>query len=350
MEPAPENRPVTSDEVKDVLLKLLRGAHIKTKQKEQAGENISSVDPKFSLLDVIKEEKHGTVYLYEENTRHTLVIIKKRPLSETGIQETKLLVSLKHKNIINIFGVSKTNKHYIIPMEYLSGGSLEDRLVQPFLLEEFLVIAKEICEGLSFAHKNRVVHGNLRPSNILFSGSGEVKVSDFALVEHYLKEKKTHNWYNFTGEDITAQTDIFAAGVIFHRMLTGSLPAWLDTVLVENETFKSLPEALQRILKTMLAHRRNKRYKTFDTVLDKLNKLVDKRGNVIQSKQKAWGNKKILLSSKQNKKRLMFLLFLFLLSIVFAALMVYFLGDDLYVNNFKKLFEKTTYIPIFSKQ
>jgi hypothetical protein len=85
-------------------------------------------------------------------------------------------------------------------------------------------------------------------------------------------------------------------------------------------------------------------------VLKELNKLVDKKGNVIQSKQKAWGNKKVLLGPKQNKKRLMFLLFLFLLSIVFTALMVYFLGDDLYVNNFKELFEKTADITIPSKK
>jgi hypothetical protein len=53
---------------------------------------------------------------------------------------------------------------------------------------------------------------------------------------------------------------------------------------------------------------------------------------------------------KQNKKRLMFLLFLFLLSIVFTALMVYFLGDDLYANNFKELFEQTADITIPSKK
>jgi len=350
MEPDVKNRPATSDEIKDVLLKLLRGAHIKTEQKKQADESISSANPKFSLLDVIKEEKHGSVYLYEENTRHTLVIIKKRPLSGTGYQETKLLASLKHKNIINIFGLSKTDKNYIIPMEYLSGGSLEDRLVQPFQLGEFVIIAKKICGGLLFAHKNRIVHGNLRPSNILFSEAGDVKVSDFALDEHYHNKKKNHNWYNFTGENITAQTDIFAVGVIFHQMLTGSMPAWLDTVLVENKTFKALPDLLQKILKKMLAHRRNERYKTFDMVLEELNKLIDGKGNIIQSKQSNKGGKEISLNPKQDKKRLIFLLFLFSLSIVFAAITVYFLSDDSYLNTFKELFEKAADCPVPSKQ
>ncbi len=353
MDPDPQSRPSSADEIKDVLLKLLRGAHIETKQKERASESISPAAPKFSLLDVIKEEKHGSVYLYEENTRHTLAIIKKRPFGKAGYQETKLLASLKHKNIINIFGVSKTKGNFIIPMEYLSGGSLKERLLQPFPPGEFLIISKEICEGLSFAHKNRVTHGNLRPSNILFSDTGEVKVTDFALDEHYADEKNTPNWYNITGENITAQTDIFAAGVIFFQMLTGSLPAWLDTLLVENKKFKALPPSMQKLLNRMLAHRRNERHKSFDLVLDEINALIEENEKTILAEQKASKielerkrkEKADLLAKQQMKKRLKIFLLLFFLSASIAALMVYFIGDEIFTNVLQELFEKTPVNP-----
>jgi len=353
MDPDPESRPVSADEVKDVLLKLLRGAHLETKQKERVSESISPAAPKFSLLDVIKEEKHGSVYLYEENTKHTLAIIKKRPLWGAGFQETKLLSSLKHKNIINIFGVSKTSGNFIIPMEYLSGGSLKDRLIQPFPPEECLMIAKEICEGLSFAHKNRVIHGNLRPSNILFSEAGEVKVTDFALDEHYANDKNTPNWYNITGENITAQTDIFSAGVIFFQMLTGTLPAWLDTLLIENKSFKALPERMQKLINRMLAHRRNERYKSFDPVLDEINKLIDENEQTILNEQKAQKiemkrkekERSDLLAKQQMKKRLRIFLFFFLLSAAIAALIVYLFGDEIYTNAIQGLFEQTPESP-----
>jgi len=353
MDPDPKSRPVSADEIKDVLLKLLRGAHIETKQKERASESISPTAPKFSLLDVIKEEKYGSVYLYEENTKHTLAIIKKRPLGGAGYQETKLLASLKHKNIINIFGVSKAKGNFIIPMEYLSGGSLKERLVQPFPPGEFLIIAKEICEGLSFAHKNRVIHGNLRPSNVLFSDSGEVKVTDFALNEHYADEKSTLNWYNITGENITAQTDIFSAGVIFFQMLTGTLPAWLDTLLVENKSFKTLPERMQKLINRMLAHRRTERYKGFDPVLDEINTLIDENERTILEEQKAQKiemqrkekEKSDLLAKQHMKKRLRIFLLLFVLSAAIAAFIVYLFGDEIYTNALQGLFEKAPESP-----
>jgi len=347
LDPDPQNRPATADEIKDVLLKLLQGAHIEAKQKERAGESISPADPKFSLLDVIKEEKHGSVYLYEENTKHTLVIIKKRPLDGAGFQETKLLASLKHENIINIFGASKAGKNFMIPMEYLSGGSLKDRLIQPFPLAEFLTVAKKICQGLAFAHKNRIVHGNLRPSNILFSESGEVKISDFALNEHYFREKNIPNWYNITGENVTAQTDIFAVGVIFFQMLTVTLPAYLDTVLVENKRFKALPEHLRIVIKKMLAHRRTERYKSFDQVLEEINILIAEHEKTVLAEKKAQTDeqnrrqkeKSERLARQHFKKRFRMFLFLFILSAALAALMVYLFGDDIYTNILQTLFE-----------
>lgn len=347
LDPDPKNRPASADEIKDVLLKLLQGAHIEAKQKERAGKSISPADPKFALLDVIKEGKHGSVYLYEENTKHTLVIIKKRPLDGAGFQETKLLASLKHKNIINIFGASKAGKEFIIPMEYLSGGSLKDRLIQPFPLGEFLSVAREICEGLAFAHKNRIVHGNLRPSNILFSETGEVKVSDFALDEHYITEKNTPNWYNITGENVTAQTDIFAVGVIFFQMLTSTLPAYLDTVLVEKKRFRELPDRLQNVIKKMLAHRRTERFKSFDPVLEEINTLIDENEKTILAEKKAEQDeirrrekeKANMAARQQLKKRLRLFLLLFILSAALAAFMVYLFGDDIYTNALQNLFE-----------
>jgi serine/threonine protein kinase len=82
--------------------------------------------------------------------------------------------------------------------------------------------AEEICEGLSFAHKNRIIHGNLRPSNILFTQSGIAKIADFGIQEHYADRETPQNWYSVSGEEKSPKTDIYSAGVIFHQMLTGN--------------------------------------------------------------------------------------------------------------------------------
>jgi len=218
LEPDPADRPASADDIKDRLLKLLRGAHLKIDQKNRASQGIYDIKEKFALLDVIKEEHHGAVYLYEDRAHKNLMVIKKRPHKTSGFMEAKLLSSLRHKNIANILGTSKNDKAFIVVMEYLSGGSLKDRLVQSYKMDKFLILGRQICEGLSFAHRNKVIHGDLRPSNILFTNAGLAKITDFGLGEHYVPPLGKVNWYNPTGEPKSVKCDILAAGVIFYQI------------------------------------------------------------------------------------------------------------------------------------
>jgi serine/threonine-protein kinase len=275
LEPDPENRFASADEIRDHLLKLLQGAHLSGAQKEGASQVLSEVRDKFSLLDLVKkEDRYGAVYLYQDKVNHRLLVIKKRKSTAMGLSEAKLLSTLKHKNIINILGTSGNEKVFIIVMEYLSGGSLNDRLVQPLPWAAALGPAREICEGLSFAHKNRLVHGNLRPSNILFTESGQVKMTDFGLEEHYTAGKGGRNWYNVFGEPRSPSADIFAAGTIFYQMLTGSLPVWKVGHLVPNDPFRSLPVKLQEMICRMLEPDQGGHYKSFDEVIVPIDELL----------------------------------------------------------------------------
>lgn len=267
LENDPAKRPSSADEIKDRLLKVLRGAHLKTDQKKRASQDISDIKEKFALLDVIKDESRGSVLLYEDRTNNSLMVIKKRPSKSLGYEEAKILTSLSHKNIANILGTSKNKSAFIVVMEYLSGGSLKDRLVQPYQMNDFLTLGKQICEGLAFAHKNSVIHGDLRPSNILFTNSGDAKITDFGLDEHYVPPKGKINWYNPTGESKSVRGDILAAGVIFYQMLTGSEPEWLDDSLSFPPSFDALPIELQAILIRMVSKDRKNRYRSFVEVL-----------------------------------------------------------------------------------
>ncbi len=275
MNQEPLKRPGTPDDIKDVLLKLLRGAHLQTTQRERAGRGIVKFEDKFALLDVIKEKPCGSVYLYEEKTNQKLLVIKKKPSTNAGFMEAKLLTSLKHRNIVNILGASRNEQLFIIVMEYLSGGSLNDRLIKPYPLEEFLRTAREICEGLSFAHKNRIVHGNLRPSNILFSDIGQVKIADFGLNEHYAESKDISNWYSIKREPRSPHTDIFAAGVIFYQMLTGTMPPVTDVRSDQNRHFKYLPFDLREMVLQMLSRKRESRQNNFDEIITQIDAFLE---------------------------------------------------------------------------
>jgi serine/threonine-protein kinase len=244
-----------------------------TAQKKRASQGITNVEEKFALLDIIKEKSCGTVYLYEERVDHNLLVIKKLPSTNSGFIEARLLTSLKHNNIVNILGASKNEQLFIIAMEYLSGGSLNDRLINPRPWFEVLKTAREICDGLYFAHKNRIIHGNLRPSNILYTETGQAKVTDFGLDEHY--GDGAVNWYNISGEPKSVYTDIFAAGVIFYQMLTGSLPEWKGTHLVTTDNFSLIPIEMQEIVSKMLVRKRGPLQGSFDQIITEIDLILE---------------------------------------------------------------------------
>ncbi len=274
MEQKPEKRPSSADDIVAQLLKLLQGAHLHTEQRKRASMiGITRIEDKFALLDVIRENKHGAVYLYEERVSHSLMAIKRRLPNSEGFTEAKMLTSLKHQNIINIMGASRNDKAFIIVMEYMSGGSLHDRLVKPHDLSSFIRIARQISSGLSFAHKNRILHGNLRPSNILFSKDGIAKITDLGLNEHYRHKPELVNWYNLYNEQKAIQTDIFAAGIIFYQMLTAELPDLTDIHIEKNDQFQQLPLELQEVIHKMTARNPDNRYLSFDHIINALDSV-----------------------------------------------------------------------------
>ncbi|HID31648.1 MAG TPA: hypothetical protein EYP19_16825, partial [Desulfobacterales bacterium] len=317
LEPNPKDRFASANEIRERLLKLLQGAHLPTAQKERARRVLAKVEDKFALLDVIKEDRYGAVYLYEDRVDHRLLVIKKQSKTGAGLSEAKLLTSLKHKNIVNILGASGNERLFIIVMEYVGGGSLKDRLARPLPLRDSLRTAREICEGLSFAHKNRIIHGNLRPSNILFTDSGEVKITDFGLEEHYASDDEEENWYNAGGEPKSPGTDIFAVGTILYQILTGSLPVWNETEIVPHVNFKRIPVKLQEIVTRMFSREQGGQYNTLEEVIAELDALLSvHQGKTRRPAAAQW--KATARPGKGREKRLLWNLLLLALLVLTA--------------------------------
>ncbi len=323
LEPDPTNRPSSADEIKDILLKLLRGAHLDSDQKTRASQGISSVKEKFALLDVIKEDKYGAVYLYEDKRDHDLLVIKKKPKTNSGLTEAKLLTTFKHKNIVNILGASKDSLSFIIVMEYLSGGNLKDRLIQPLPLGEVLYMVREICDGLAYAHKNQIIHGNLRPSNILFTESGQIKIADFGLDEHYVYNEKSNNWYRNNSETKSPYTDIYSMGVVFYQMLTGVLPEWKRNKLVSNKYFKGLEEDIQKLVIRMLGYGKDDFDIGLEDIMTSLDGFMETYDTtVVQKVFPEVGGSEVKSGDRESSKgfNLLRIIFLFFITnIIFAA-------------------------------
>ena len=254
-----------ADKLVSLLLVALKGAHLKQEQKEAAKETFKDAKDKFRLLDVIRETPWGSVSLYENREDRSLMVLKKRFNSSKGFNEGELLSRLKHRNIANVRGVSRNDRIFITVMDYLSGGSLQNRMAQPMKVVEFLPIADQICEAMVFAHNNRIIHGNLRPHNILFDDTNTVKVMDFGFEPHY-ENMLDQNWYVADDNPSSVLGDVYAAGVIFHQILTGGLPEWKRGLLQPNNAFNELPQHLRTLLKAMLCRDPSVRLQNFDEV------------------------------------------------------------------------------------
>src|SRR5487761_717564 len=99
-------------------------------------------------------------------------------------REAKSLASLNHPNIASIYGLEDSGASHALVMELVEGPTLADRIRSgPIPIEEALPIAKQIAEGLEYAHERGIVHRDLKPSNVKVTADDAVKILDFGLAK-----------------------------------------------------------------------------------------------------------------------------------------------------------------------
>lgn len=265
----PKDRFQTAVELKDALLELIGGTSHRTETdtfSQDSGDSASFLG-KCRYLDTIKETSFGSTILVENKVNKKLYVLKKHNKGEYGRKESKLLSTLKHKNIINVFGSGGDNKSTVIISEYAQGGSLADRMVRKHEWRKGLALVYDVVSGLDFAHKNNIAHGNLRPSNVLFNSEECVKLSDFGMPVHYDNPQKK-NWYSAPERKISKQGDIYAVGVILHQMITGRNPAYdSGNNLIIDDFRQEFPEVISKMLSKLLAIRVASRYQSCQEIL-----------------------------------------------------------------------------------
>jgi serine/threonine-protein kinase len=259
-----KDRYQTAVQLKDAILETMQGERSDVPGDDFSVSGEDSFLGKCRFLDTIKETRFGSTTLVENRVNKKLYVIKKRNMSEAGRREAKLLSSLKHKNINNIVGAGADRKSTVIISEYAQGGSLADRMARKHEWQKAMEIIVPVASGLDFAHKNNILHGNLRPSNILFDADEVVKICDFGLPPHYNTSPK-RNWYSPPERKKSRQGDIYAIGVILHQMLTGRNPGYDgDDNLLLDDVRMNLPEDVCGMLSKLLAIRAVNRYQTCD--------------------------------------------------------------------------------------
>lgn len=220
-----------------------------------------------AFLDTLRDGMYGSTYLVEDRGTRALYVIKKQTKPDIGLRESKLLSNLNHPNILSLHGAGGDDSKLVIVMDYAQGGSLADRLVKPLEWREARQMMLQIARGMDFAHKNNIIHGNLKPSNILFDNADVLKISDFAMLANV--EKNATNWYAPPERRKSKQGDIYSAGIIFYQLLTNRAPAF-DThgKFIWIDSNRATSDFQRRLIEGMIANLPTERFKSFAEVVE----------------------------------------------------------------------------------
>ena len=210
--------------------------------------------------------------------------------------EAQSAARLTHSNIVSIFDVGVDNGIYYIVMELIQGKTLKEIIVEekgPLPWKWSINVAIQIASALDMAHKNNIIHRDIKPHNIIITEDGVAKVTDFGIAKavsnstitafgttigsvHYFSPEHARGGYT------DAKSDIYSLGVVMYEMLTGRVPFDADTpvsVALKHmqeepvppiEENPNLPEALNKIILKALKKDPMLRYQTATELLQDL--------------------------------------------------------------------------------
>lgn len=271
--------------------------------------------------------------------------------------EAQSVARLSHPNIVSIYDVGHENGMHYIVMEYVQGITLKELIKRKGVLKwaEAVNISIQICSAIEHAHRNHIVHRDIKPHNIMITDDGIAKVTDFGIARavststitmagntvgsvHYFSPEQARGGY------IGEKSDIYSMGICLYEMITGNIPFDGETPVTvalkhiqEQPTppidiNSSIPKSLNDLVMKAIRKEPDRRYQTATAMLQDLYKvsrepvntvIIDEEPDLGATRRvNALGEKQILES--ENLKA----------------------GDDLKKKNVSKVDKKTIWIAI----
>src|SRR3989442_11956542 len=208
-------------------------------------------DGRYRIIRKLGSGGMADVYLAEDQElgrRVAIKILNERHAGDEQFverfrREAKNAASLSHPNIVSIYDRGEAEGTYYIAMEYLEGRTLKELILTrgPAPIGVAIDYTRQILGALSFAHRNGIVHRDIKPHNVVVGPDGRLKVTDFGIARsgasqmteagsiigtaQYLSPEQAR------GAPVDQRSDLYSIGIVLYEMLTGSVPFTGDTPL-----------------------------------------------------------------------------------------------------------------------
>lgn len=262
---------------------------------------------RYELIEKIGEGGMAVVYKGKDRLLNRYVAIKiLRPeflkdekFIDNFRKESQAAAGLAHPNIVAVYDVGQElNVNYIV-MELIEGKALSDIIKEKGKLpyKEAINIARQVASALSLAHKNQIVHRDVKPHNIMITSTGVAKLADFGIAKavsastvvgnenkvmgsvHYFSPEQARGTY------VDERSDIYSLGVVLFEMLTGKVPFDGDNPVsvalmhinnnmpLLSEFVSGMPPQLEKIIAKATEKYQNNRYKNADEMIAALDDI-----------------------------------------------------------------------------
>jgi serine/threonine protein kinase/tetratricopeptide (TPR) repeat protein len=256
----------------------------------------------YRILEKLGEGGMGAVYKAEDTKLKRMVALKFLPpeltrseaWKERFIREAQAAAALDHPNICTTHEVDEVEGRIFIAMAYIDGYTLHETIeMGPLNVDDALGIAIQAAEGLQEAHEKGIIHRDIKLSNIMITGKGQAKITDFGLAKlmgqtsitetgammgtvEYMSPEQAR------GEPVDHRTDIWSLGVVLYEMLTGRKPfdaeskvAAIYRIIYEEpdrimDITDNLPNSVEAVVEKMMEKDPQDRYENTEVLLTDL--------------------------------------------------------------------------------
>ncbi len=261
---------------------------------------------RYELIEKIGDGGMAVVYKAKDRLLNRYVAIKiLRPELTSDEQfitsfrkESQAAAGLQHPNIVGVYDVGREGSIHYIVMELIDGRPLSDIIEEqaPLDYKQVVEIGKQVASALSLAHKNHIVHRDVKPHNIMITKDGTAKLADFGIAKavsnstivntsegnrimgsvHYFSPEQARGKY------VDEKSDVYSLGIVLYEMLTGKVPFdgdnavqialmhMNDEIVPPSNLVSGVPPALEKIIMKATDKYQNNRYNNAEELFEEL--------------------------------------------------------------------------------